>query len=59
MKLKDSLCSSSDSLNLKEDSVAIQQSTEDYFTAEVEEENQYADVKSLLPEKKLEPMKAY
>ena len=47
---------SSDSLNLKEDSVAIQQSTEDYFTAEVEEENQYADVESLLQEKKLEPI---
>ena len=47
---------SSDSLNLKEDSVAIQQSTEDYFTAEVEEENQYADVESLIQEKKVEPI---
>lgn len=47
---------SSDSLNLKEDSVAIQQPTEDYFTAEVEEENQYADVESLIQEKKVEPI---
>ena len=47
---------SSDSLNLKEDSVAIKQSTEDYFTAEVEEENQYADVESLIQEKKVEPI---
>ena len=47
---------SSGSLNLKEDSVAIQQPTEDYFTAEVEEENQYADVESLIQEKKVEPI---
>ena len=47
---------SSDSLNLKEDSVAIKQSTEDYFTAEAEEENQYADVESLIQEKKVEPI---
>ena len=47
---------SSDNSNLKEDSVTIQQSTEDYFTGEVEEENQYAEEESVFVEKKLETM---
>ena len=42
--------------NLKEDSVPIQQSTEDYFTGEVEEENQYAEEAPVFVEKKLETM---
>ena len=47
---------SPDNSNLKEDSVPIQQSTEDYFTGEVEEENQYAEEAPLFVEKKLETM---
>ena len=47
---------SSDNLNLKEDSVPIQQSSEDYFTGEVEEENQYAEDEPVFVEKKLETM---
>ena len=47
---------SSNNSNLKEDSVTIQQSTEDYFTGEVEEENQYAEEESVFVEKKLETM---
>ena len=47
---------SSDNSNLKEDSVTIQQSTEDYFTGEVDEENQYAEEESVFVEKKLETM---
>ena len=46
----------SDNSNLKEDSMTIQQSTEDYFTAEVEEENQYAEEEPVFVEKKLETM---
>ena len=41
----------SDNSNLKEDSMTIQQSTEDYFTAEVEEENQYAEEEPVFVEK--------
>ena len=47
---------SPDNSNLKEDSVPIQQSTEDYFTGEVEEENQYAEDEPVFVEKKLETM---
>ena len=47
---------SSDNSNLKEDSMTIQQSTEDYFTTEVEEENQYAEEEPVFVEKKLETM---
>ena len=47
---------SPDNSNLKEDSVPIQQSTEDYFTGEVEEENQYAEEAPVFVEKKLETM---
>ena len=47
---------SSDNSNLKEDSAPIQQSTEDYFTGEVEEENQYAEDEPVFLEKKLETM---
>ena len=46
----------SDNSNLKEDSAPIQQSTEDYFTGEVEEENQYAEDEPVFVEKKLETM---
>ena len=46
---------SSDNSNLKEDSI-IQQSTEDYFTGEVDEENQYAEEEPVFVEKKLETM---
>ena len=46
----------SDNSNLKEDSAPIQQSTEDYFTGEVEEENQYAEDEPVYVEKKLETM---